>query len=100
MLTFEEILQNPMLLQDKTPADLTDLIAQAPHYGWEVGTLRRGSQMGQGLVLREIKAGNYTGRLIQWHPGGGHHGVQAYWKVSTPSEGTVRVGPQFGDITL
>lgn len=23
-----------------------------------------------------------TGRIIQWHPGGGHHGKSQYWKVS------------------
>jgi hypothetical protein len=33
--------------------------------------------------------------MIQWHPGGGHHGAHAYWKVSASETETARIGPQF-----
>jgi len=48
-------------------------------------------------TLFEVRQGdgNLTGRIIQLHPGGGHHGPEAYWKVSSPKGGTVRIGPQF-----
>ena len=50
--------------------------------GWRVETLARGSHKGQGLVLRQYTdAGNPTGTMIRWHPGGGHHGPDPYWRV-------------------
>ena len=95
-ITVNDIIQDPSLLLGKKPDDIMEVIEQAQRIGWEVGTLRRGSQAGKGLVLREVKAGKYTARLIQWHPGGGHHGAKPYWKVSTPEHGIIRVGQQFG----
>lgn len=35
---------------------------------------------------------NWRGdRLLQYHPAGGHHNGQAYWKISSGSSGTIRV---------
>jgi len=50
--------------------------------GWKKETLGKGSQKGNGLVLREYTPkANPTGRQIRWHPGGGHHGSNPYWRV-------------------
>ncbi len=48
-------------------------------------TLGQRGAKGEGFVLREYKIGRKrmepTGRMIRWHPGGGHHGEDRYWKV-------------------
>lgn len=90
----EDIFQDPTVLMRKTPEDIQLLVVNQPF--WFVSSLGRGSHKGQGLVLREVTIeGQLTGRRIQWHPGGGHHGPDPYWKVSSPEGGTVRIGPQF-----
>jgi RHS repeat-associated protein len=30
-------------------------------------------------------------RLLQYHPGGGHHGPNTYWKVSSGEGGVIRI---------
>jgi hypothetical protein len=88
-----DILDNPELLKSMTPEQIQNLAEEA---GWAVGTLGKGSHKGEGLIVREVNAaGKLTGRMIQWHPGGGHHGPSPYWKVSSDIGGTVRVGPQY-----
>ena len=97
MNDIEDIFNNPSSLAGKTPDEIQNIIENACASGdWEKGTLRRGSRRGMGMVLREVMPnGNYTGRMIQWHPGGGHHGSPPYWKVSSPTTGTIRLGTQF-----
>src|SRR4030095_6352861 len=52
--------------------------------GWKGETLGRGAHRGQGWVLREYTPQGYpTGRVIRWHPGGGHHEPEPYWCVSS-----------------
>ena len=46
---------------------------------------------------RGERSWHFTGKYIQWHPGGGHHGPDPYWKVSSPQGGTVRVGAYNGN---
>jgi len=59
---------------------------------WRVEALRRGRFAGQGWVLREYApTGKPTGRAIRWHPGGGHHGPDAYWRVTSPELGRSEV---------
>ncbi|WP_372999860.1 hypothetical protein [Lutispora sp.] len=82
-----DIFDNPQILKNMTTDEVKAL---AQKEGWEVGTLSKGSHAGEGLTIRDGKD-----RLIQWHPGEGHHGPDPYWKVSSGSGGTVRVGPQF-----
>jgi hypothetical protein len=87
----ENILRNPQSLQGQTPESLLNSLGGLPN-GWRQETLRQGSQRGNGLILREyLPNGRESGRMIQWHPGGGHHGPAPYWKVSSPSGGTVRI---------
>ena len=103
-LSLDDILQNPKLLKGDrfadvyaTPDELEDVIRQAQAAGWRRERLGRGRHKGQGLMLREVKGGNITGRTAEWHPGGGHHGPYPYWKISSGERGIVRVGPQFPD---
>jgi hypothetical protein len=84
--TVDDILTNPELLAGKTPEEIEAIIGDTP--GWNVETLGQGSHQGQGWVLREYNsAGNATGRLIRWHPGGGYHGPAPYWRVSSGAGG-------------
>ncbi len=78
----DDVMSNPNALAGKTPTEVEAIIGNAP--GWKVETLGKGSQKGNGWVLREYTPqGNPTGRQIRWHPGGGHHGPDPYWKVNT-----------------
>ncbi|QDV38389.1 hypothetical protein [Tautonia plasticadhaerens] len=93
--TVDDVFRGPQLLSGRSPTEVAGLLGQPE--GWRVERLSRGSRAGSGWVLREYNAeGVPTGRMIQWHPGGGHHGADPYWKVSSPAGGVVRVGPQFG----
>ena len=60
--------------------------------GLQVGVLRRGTGRGGGVKLLERgRTGAFTGRQLRWHPGGGHHGPQPYWRVAGPNRETVRI---------
>jgi RHS repeat-associated protein len=88
----DDVLAAPSLLGGHTPTSASSFVRQLVQQGWKKGTLTRGSHAGQGLVLRETNAsGQLTARMIQWHPGGGHHGPRAYWKISSPQHGTFRI---------
>jgi hypothetical protein len=92
----QNIFDNPWQLNGKAPGDISDVTDWAQENGWRVETLGRGSHEGEGFVLREYTPdGQPTGRMIQWHPGGGHHGPDPYWKISSGPTGTQRIGPQF-----
>jgi hypothetical protein len=42
------------------------------------------------MILRETDgAGKLTGRMLQFHSGGGHHGALPYWKASAPQVGKI-----------
>ncbi|MBL6991825.1 MAG: hypothetical protein ISR65_18730 [Bacteriovoracaceae bacterium] len=91
--SLNDIFMKPSKLKKLTTDQVTKF---AKHEGWHIGTLGRGSKKGQGLIVRKLNsAGNPTDKMIQWHPGGGHHGTQPYWKLSSGETGTVRIGPQF-----
>ncbi len=84
-----EVLADPELLTGKTPAEVEQEIGGHPD--WRIESLRRGSRRGRGWVLREYDlAGNPTGNVIRWHPGGGRHGPDPYWRVSSPRYGRSR----------
>jgi RHS repeat-associated protein len=88
----EDVLANPTVLKGMAPEEVEQMIGNTP--GWKVERLAQGSKQGQGWVLREYSAqGNPTGRLIRWHPGGGHHGSFSYWRVSSGSGGKSGIIP-------
>jgi hypothetical protein len=86
----DDVLKNPNLLKGKHPDEVKDALKKD---GWQVETLGKGSKKGQGYVLREYTPnGVPTGQQMRWHPGGGHHGPEPYWRVITNSgkSGTIR----------
>lgn len=78
-----DVLANPRLLAGKTPSEVEPILAGTP--GWRKEALGRGNHSGQGWVLRHYNdRGNPTGPHLRWHPGGGHHGPEPYWRVIGP----------------
>ncbi len=78
--TLDDIFENPLVLEDLSPIQVERKVGRTP--GWRVETLRRGNKEGEGWVLREYgPKGEPTGRMLRWHPGGGHHGPYPYWRV-------------------
>jgi len=75
-----DILANPQLLRGMKPAQVEAILKGTP--GWKSERLGKGSRKGQGWVFREYtNRDNPTGRMLRWHPGGGHHGSDPYWRV-------------------
>lgn len=92
----DDVLVDPDLLQGKSPRAVRNALRGTP--GWREETLGRGSRRGSGWVFREYDGqGRPTGRLIRWHPGGGHHGPDPYWRVSQPDIGKSGVIPAGAD---
>ena len=83
--TPDDVISNPSVLEGGvTPDRIEAAFKNAP--GWRIETLGRGAHAGQGWVAREYTAtGNATGRMLRWHPGDGHHGAGAYWRVNDGS---------------
>ncbi|MES2275315.1 MAG: DUF6443 domain-containing protein [Bacteroidota bacterium] len=93
-LTVDEVMDNPNALRGRTPENVEQRIGQTEN--WKVEKLGKGSKKGQGWVLREYNGnGQPTGRVMRWHPGGGHHGPDPYYKVSNGSttSGEIRPAP-------
>jgi hypothetical protein len=84
----EDVMTNPYLLYDMAPAQVEAIIKGAP--GWQIEKLGKGAHAGQGWMFREYVTKGAkkftTGRMIQWHPGGGRHGNLPYWKVKQPNK--------------
>ncbi|PKA16514.1 SpvB/TcaC N-terminal domain-containing protein [Leptospira haakeii] len=80
-LTLDKILSDEMLLEGKTPAQVSEAIGK--NEGWKVETLGKGSKKGEGWVYRQYtEKGEPTGRMLRYHPGGGHKGASPYWRVN------------------
>ncbi|MFJ8731995.1 putative T7SS-secreted protein [Streptomyces bauhiniae] len=77
----DDIMDNPNMLGGGVrPEQVRGALVNEP--GWREESLGRGGHAGQGWVLREYNdRGQPTGRMLRWHPGGGHHGDGAYWRV-------------------
>jgi hypothetical protein len=81
------LLREPEVLAGKNPDHVIRELGGVPE-DWRVGRLGKGSHAGEGWTLREIGPnGLPTGRVIRYHPGGGHHGPSPYWRVTTPEGG-------------
>lgn len=82
----DDVMANPALLKGRHPAQVENILKDTP--GWHVETLGRGSQAGRGWVFRQYTPGGHpTGQQLRWHPGGGHHGPDPYWRVVGPNGG-------------
>ena len=83
-IDIEEVLANPEILRGLPPG--TGTVQPGP--GWREEGLGQGEHKGQGWLLRQYaEAGAPTGRVIRWHPGGGRHGPNPYWIVSSGEGG-------------
>jgi len=67
-----------------------EIIRELKKMGWVEERLGHGTHEGQGLILREVVNGRKTDVMLEWHPGGGHHGPDHYWKFSSGKTGTLR----------
>jgi RHS repeat-associated protein len=67
-----------------------DIIKRLKGMGWAETPMQKGQHAGQGMILWDMENGQKTGRLLEWHPGGGHHGPDPYWKFSSGESGTLR----------
>ena len=78
----------------KDPSQITNYkLWQIKTYGrytslYTPGALKKGSHVGQGYTLTNKTNSSYG--YIQWHPGGGHHGPLAYWKITSSFNKAVR----------
>lgn len=82
----ENIIKNPDFLKGKKPEEIAPQVEVAPN--WKIEKLGDGAHKGLGWLLREYHIkGKPTGRMIRWHPGGGHHGPGSYWRVTSPAGG-------------
>lgn len=92
-LTLDEIYANPKLLGGTSPDQVLRALGNNIPPTWRAEALRQGKKGGEGWVLREYtQRGNETGRMLRWHPGGGHHGIHPYWRVVTHN---MSLGPFF-----
>ena len=88
--SIQDIIDMPSKITDFSPKQISDLARRS---GWTVGPLGKGSlagityEQGGGISMH---APNGSSLYIQYHPGGGHHGVMPYYKVSSGKNGTVR----------
>lgn len=88
--SIQDIIDMPSKITDFSPKQISDLARRS---GWTVGPLGKGSlagityEQGGGISMH---APNGSSIYIQYHPGGGHHGVMPYYKVSSVKNGTVR----------
>ena len=80
--TVDDVVANPNLLRGLKPHDVTLRLQGKIPSGWKIESLGKGAHKGQGFVLREYGTkGGPTGRMLRYHPGGGHHGPGGYWRV-------------------
>ena len=75
---------SPSLLKGQSLAQVRSMIGKTP--GWVNDVMRHSTtNPGGGWVFREMnqKGRDFTGRLIQYHPGTSRHfGGKPYWKIS------------------
>ena len=83
--SIEDIMTNPSLLKGQSYGYIRNMVGDSKNW---VNDIMRRSTRADGWVLREMnQAGNdFTGRMIQYHPGTPRHfGGAPYWKVSSGS---------------
>lgn len=80
------IIQNPSKITNYNLSQIKAFGKYTTQYN--PGVLQRGSHAGQGYTLTHVI--NSSRGYIQWHPGGGHHGSLAYWKITSSYKGSAR----------
>jgi RHS repeat-associated protein len=89
-ITMQDILNNPQLLKNLSPQQVAQIVARDG--GWSIkDTLGKSSLDGMRFNQWNPRGTAFTDKYIQFHEGGGRHGPNPYWKVSTNTGGTVRV---------
>ncbi len=86
----DDVMANPNLLQGQSYGYVRNMLGNSKNW---VNDVMRKSTRADGWVLREMnQAGtDFTGRMIQYHPGTPRHfGGAPYWKVSS-GNGTFRI---------
>jgi RHS repeat-associated protein len=93
-ITMQDIMNNPYLVENMTPEQVANIARQE---GWVVGPLKQSQHGSAGISMNQpnAKGTGFTDQYVQYHEGGGYHGDDPYWKISSGKGGTVRVGPQF-----
>lgn len=82
-VNWKKYVNNPSKIKNVDPAKIQKIAAKE---GLNTGALSQGSHAGQGFKV------TWGGdRLMQFHPGGGHHGPNSYWKISSGASGTIRI---------
>jgi hypothetical protein len=85
-LSVADVLANPDVITGWTPEEFTARVSWDE--SWHVERLGKGGKEGLGWLLRQyLPDGRLTGRLVKWHPGGGHHGKEPYWRTSSREYG-------------
>ena len=85
----DELLSNPKLLAKATPTEWFNFLKSAGHNPSPLsGGSKKGISFENGGGFKVTWGGD---RLLQFHPGGGHHGSRAYWKISSGTKGTIRI---------
>jgi Pretoxin HINT domain len=80
-ITMQDILNNPQLLKNLSPQQVEQIAARDG--GWVTGPLRKSGLQGETFNQLNSRGTAFTDKYIQWHAGGGRHGSDPIWKVST-----------------
>lgn len=86
----EDVMANPNLLQGKSYGYVRSILGGSKNW---INDVMRKSSRADGWVLREMNQSgkDFTGRMIQYHPGTPRHfGGASYWKISS-GNGTFRI---------
>ena len=89
-----DVMANPSILRGKSYGFVRNVIGDSQYW---VNDVMRKSTRAEGWMLREmnLRGTDFTGRMIQYHPGTPRHfGGTPYWKVSS-GNGTFRIPLNF-----
>ena len=90
--SMNDIIEVPSLITNMPPNEVAQVAIKD---GWSVGPLKLGHLKGVPYTEGGGYAMNKGSYYIQYHPGGGHHGENFYYKVSSPTKGKM---PRYGEV--
>jgi RHS repeat-associated protein len=88
-LSLGSVLENPESLNGLTLDQVHSRLGTPD--GWVWTRSFRGDNAGKGWALREWGGRDWTGRQIRWHPGGGRHGEDPYWRVNSSQAKSIEI---------